>query len=110
VGVLGTVDRLPGRFARFKLCAHFLKARCLSLNLLLLLRDSGFQCLHFAIQRGLLGVVGHALGPGAFGNSRSRYAAFGSSRDDERAQPSTGIDVHGLCRSGSTDAPRMFAI
>ena len=40
---LGIVDHLRRRFARFKLCAHFLQARSKRFNLLLLLCYGRFQ-------------------------------------------------------------------
>src|SRR5215813_7237645 len=41
--------RLRCGFAQFNLCAHFLNLRRLLFELRSQLRDSGFQCLHFAI-------------------------------------------------------------
>ncbi len=46
---LRIVDHLRRRFARFKLCAHFLNARGQGLNLPLLQSNPGFQFLHNAL-------------------------------------------------------------
>ena len=61
-----------------QLRAHFLDLRGVLLELRSQLRDSGFQCLYFAIKHGVrVGI--------RFGSSRFRYAGFGSGSGEECA-------------------------
>ena len=46
---LAIVDHLRRGFARFKLCAHFLQARCKRVNLLLLVRDDPLLLLQSSV-------------------------------------------------------------
>jgi hypothetical protein len=93
----GIVLRLVGNYfrrwlAHLELGTHFLDLRGLLFQLRPQLRDSGFQCLHFAIERGLLGGVGNGLG---LDSGRKSTAV---DCNGHGAQPSIGIDAHDLVR------------